>query len=217
MIILSGYNQINMQKSTGIILLFVCISMVMIAGCTSQPAPAAVTTTVATAMPTTTAPVQTTAPIAGVTTQAAPITTVATTAAPTVDPILHRWIRQYTQNGNTYAYEFKFYSGGIVNYRSGPSTMVSDNIKLLTPPTIEESGTWAKLENNIYLVKFLPGGIGSSGIIREYTLVPAHEEKDYPGVVIKEHIESTYETEAINKGQQRQADIMYYPERAKID
>lgn len=45
MIILSGYNQINMQKSTGIILLFVCIAVILVAGCTSQAAPPATVTT----------------------------------------------------------------------------------------------------------------------------------------------------------------------------
>jgi hypothetical protein len=50
MIKVSGFNQKNMQKRIGLILLFVCIATIIIAGCTSQPAPtpAAVTTTAAT-------------------------------------------------------------------------------------------------------------------------------------------------------------------------
>lgn len=36
MIILSGYNQRDMQKCTGIILIFVCIAVVIAAGCTSS-------------------------------------------------------------------------------------------------------------------------------------------------------------------------------------
>ncbi|MDP2797591.1 MAG: hypothetical protein Q8N94_08805, partial [Methanoregula sp.] len=181
---------------------------------TATPAP---TTAAVVVVTTTDVPVQTTTLASVVTTTAATITTIATTAAPTTDPILHRWIRQYTQNGNNYAYEFRFYPGGIVNYRTGPSTMVSSDIKLLTPPTLEASGTWSSLGNNKYLVQILPSGQSGAQLIREYTLVPAHEEKAYPGVVIKDHIESSYETEAINKGIQKQTDEMYYPERAKID
>ena len=40
MIKISGYNRKGMQKRIGLILLFVCIATIMIAGCTSQPAPA---------------------------------------------------------------------------------------------------------------------------------------------------------------------------------
>jgi hypothetical protein len=41
MIKVSGYNRRGMQKRIGLILLFVCIVTIMIAGCTSQPAPVA--------------------------------------------------------------------------------------------------------------------------------------------------------------------------------
>ena len=71
----------NMQKRTGLILLFVCIVTIMIAGCTSQPAGAAVSTAAATPAVTTAAPVHTSAPIQVVTTQA-PVTTAATIATP---------------------------------------------------------------------------------------------------------------------------------------
>ena len=213
-----------MQKRIGFFLIsLLCIAAILITGCTNSgsssapvttPAP---TMTAAVSITTTDAPVQTAVPVTLVTTKAVTITTTATTATSTTDPILHRWIRQYNQNGKIYAYEFKFYPGGIVNYRTGPSTMVSDNIKLITPPTSEASGTWSSLGNNKYLIQILPSGHSGAQIIREYTLVPAHEEKAYPGIVIKDHIESSYETEAINKGQQRQPDEMYYPEQAKID
>ena len=48
-----------MQKRIGLILLFVCIATIMIAGCTSQPAPAAVTTKAVTPAATIAAPVST--------------------------------------------------------------------------------------------------------------------------------------------------------------
>jgi hypothetical protein len=48
MIKVSGYNRKGMQKRIGLILLFVCIATIMIAGCTSQPAPAPVAAPVAT-------------------------------------------------------------------------------------------------------------------------------------------------------------------------
>ena len=59
MIMQYGHNQKNMQKRIGLILLFVCIATIMIAGCTSQPAPAAVTTTAVTPAATIAAPVST--------------------------------------------------------------------------------------------------------------------------------------------------------------
>lgn len=184
-------------------------------GCTSQTTPPVVTAapTTATAIATTTATAQTATPIPIITTSPATITT---TALPKTDPILHRWVRQYPDNkGIIVGYEFKFYPDGTVNYRYGSATMISDNIKI--DPQIEASGTWMPLGNNTYLVKFLPSGTSGAQLIREYTLVPAHEEKLYPGVVIREHIESSYETDAINTGQERGADEMYYPEKAKID
>ena len=61
-----------MQKSKGILLLFVCIAVILTVGCTSQATPAPITTPVATSVatpaPTTAVPVQTSAPVAIVTT-----------------------------------------------------------------------------------------------------------------------------------------------------
>jgi hypothetical protein len=130
------------------------------------------------------------------------------------DPIIHRYIRQYS--GLTTGYEFKFYPEGTVDYREGTIKEISGNFMIDTV-SLEASGTWTNLGNMVYLVKILPTGQSGAQIIRQYTLVPAHEEKDYPGVVITEHIESSYETNAINLGQQRSSNIMYYPERVKID
>jgi hypothetical protein len=55
MIKASAYNRKGMQKRIGLILLFVCIATIMIAGCTSQPAPASVAAPVATPAEITTA------------------------------------------------------------------------------------------------------------------------------------------------------------------
>jgi len=206
-----------MRKGILISLLVVCIVVIIVAGCTGtgsgpapvatpaiKPTPTTVSTTVSTPRPTTAAIITTM------------VTVITTTSAPAPEPILHRWVRQYQDNrGGIVGYEFKFYSEGSVNYKYGTATMVLSDIRIA--PTIEMSGTWAKLAENKYLVKFLPGGVGSSGIIREYTLVLAHEEEGYPGIVIKDHIESSYETDAINKGRNKMVDEMYYPERAKID
>ncbi|MGB8219231.1 MAG: hypothetical protein WCE46_02475 [Methanoregula sp.] len=54
-------------------------------------------------------------------------------------------------------------------------------------------------------------------MIRDYTIVPAHENKDYPGVVIATHIESSYELNELTAGQVLSSDVMYFPEQAKID
>jgi hypothetical protein len=143
---------------------------------------------------------------------------VITTTSPATDPILHRWIREFFTpiNGIKYGYEFKFYPGGVVNYREGATEQVSSNYRI-TKPTAEASGTWTALGDNKYLVKILPTGQTGAQLIREYTLVPAHEVKEYPGVVIPEHIESSYETEAIGKAHVQAYGEIYYPERAKID
>jgi hypothetical protein len=221
MIKVPEYKQRYMKKSTGTILLFICIAAILIAGCTSQPAPAAVTTTAATPAPTTTAPVQTPVPIAETTTQDPVVTSatpaiivVVTTAYPTTDPILHRWVREIFQtvNGVKVGYEFKFYPDGTVGYKYGPTEEVSSNLRILTPDA--SLGTWTKLEDNKYLVK-VPLGDGS--IMREYTLVPAHENPGYKGITIPTHIESIYETDAIGKAHVQSYGEMYYPEQAKID
>ena len=199
-----------MKKSFITLVVFLIILSVSITGCTS-PAPSA-----SPATPPATTPVS--QPAAQITTTAAPIqtiTTTATTAAPTTDPILHRWVRQYSDNqGKPVGYEFMFYPEGTATYRYGTTTMISSNIMIV--PQIEASGTWTKLSENKYLVKFLPTAMSGAQIVREYTLVPAHEETGYPGVVIKDHIESSFERDAIKIGQERSGE-MYYPERAKID
>jgi len=200
------------------ILAILVIGMVLISGCTNTGS----TIPVATATPqivyvtVLVTPTPTTEPVPRETGLSTTFTTeIPTTIAP--DPILHRWVRQYIHkvNGTTIGYEFKFYSDGSVNYKEGTATMVSDNIMIT--PVIEASGTWAKVGENKYLVKILPTAVSGAQLLREYTLVPAHEEVGYPGIVIRDHIESSFETDAINKGESRGADEMYYPELAKID
>ena len=212
----------DMQKKGGLFLFsVVCIALILVMGCTSSgsnPAGTTPTSTTAAVVITTitAAPVQTSNPVALVTTQATIITPI-TTTAPTTDPILHRYVRVYIDklNGQDVGYEFKFYPEGSVNYKYGTAKMVSDNIKI--DSLSEMSGTWTKLGDKKYLIKILPTGTSGAQIIREYTLVPEYIDPKYPGVTIREHIESSYETESINKGQAKRADEMYYPERAKID
>jgi hypothetical protein len=205
-----------MKKIIGISLFLVFIAVILVTGCTNSGTSPAPVSTVPTAIITTmVTSVQTTAPTPVVTSLSTTVATaIPTTIAP--DPILHRWIRQYPMGGTLNGYEFTFYPGGILNYREGPISMISDNIKI-EHATIAASGTWTKVGDNKYVVQFLPTGVSGAQIIREYTLVPAHEAKEYPGVVINDHIESSYETSAINQGQQRMSNEMYYPERAKID
>jgi hypothetical protein len=143
-------------------------------------------------------------------------TTLPITTAGTADPILHRWVRKYifTVNGQESAYEFRFYSNGTVNYKIGSARMVFGNIEIITPFS-EASGTWTKIEDNKYRVEILP--TSGARIYRVYTRVPAYNDPNYPGVIIPEHLESSYETDDIRQGQVPGADEMYYPERAKID
>jgi hypothetical protein len=213
-----------MQKIKVLFLIsLICIAAILVTGCTnsgSNPAPVTTPTSITlatTPILTTAAPVQQT-PAPAITTVAAPITTAATPAATTADPILHRWVREISIpiNGEKYGYEFKFYPGGTVNYRYGKTEMISSNLRIKTP-TIEASGTWTNLGDNKYLVKFLPTAESGAQLLREYTLVPAHEVKEYPGVVIPTHIESSYETDAIGKAHVQSYGEMYYPELAKID
>jgi hypothetical protein len=143
------------------------------------------------------------------------VTTPAMTPAP--DPIEHRYIRQYSdpQSHQWVGYEFRFYPGGTLRYRDGLPKMESKNI-IIDKVNHEGSGTWEAIGNNKYLVKYLPAGVSGAPLIVEYTLVPDHEEKDYPGMLIREHIESTDETNAIKAGEEHTG-VMYYPERAEID
>lgn len=210
-----------MKKVIGISLFLVCIAVILVTGCTNSGTSPAPVSTVPTAIITTmVTSVQTTAPTPVVTS----LSTTVTTAIPTTigtDPILHRWIRQYrsttgSPTGFT-GYEFTFFPGGIVQYRFGYTTMISDNIRI-DKSQLEGSGTWTKTGDNKYVIQILPTGTTGAQIVREYTLVPAHEATGYPGIIIKEHLESLYETqEAIAQNWQKGTDEMFYPERAKSD
>jgi hypothetical protein len=142
-----------------------------------------------------------------------PITTIAT---PAPDPILHRWIRIISGTNPASGYELKFYPGGTVVFNQGTIKEVSSNIMISTT-TLSASGTWTALGDNKYLVKINPVGNDGAPYVWEYTWVPAHEEPEYPGVVIAEHIESQDERDAIPKGRQPMRDEMFFPERAKVD
>jgi hypothetical protein len=135
---------------------------------------------------------------------------------PTIDPILHRWIRQFWNNGTKYGYEFRFFGDGTVSYKYGITTTSSGNIKILDPVLVA-SGTWTGLGDSKYVVKILPVGVSGAPIVREYTLVPAHQDPLYPGIIVKDHIESSYETDSIDKRTTRSEEIYFFPERAKID
>ncbi|MGB7807166.1 hypothetical protein [Methanoregula sp.] len=154
--------------------------------------------------------------------QVTPVPSLATSGIPAADPILHRWIRQYgdpTAPQST-GYEFKFYPDGTVDYREGTTKEVSSNIIIDTTYNFsEETGTWTSLGNMTYLVKVLPTGQSGAQIIREYTLVPAHQNPDFPGITVPAQIESSYETNLIgaNTNEQPNANLMYYPEQAEID
>lgn len=205
-------------KSSKILLLTItCIALILVAGCTSSaPSTGTVTTPMATAITAaaTATPATTAAPSPLVTT-ALPVTP-ATTAA-TADPILHRWVRIVSGTDPLKGYEWKFYPDGTAAYNYGSTKMTSSNIVILMPVDMSASGTWSKIGENKYLVKVLPTGETGAQIIREYTLVPSHEDPAYPGITIRGHIESSFETDQINKGQARRYDEMYYPEKAKID
>jgi hypothetical protein len=134
------------------------------------------------------------------------------------DPILHRWIRQYRDKntGWLYGYEYRFYPGGTLNYREGYTKMVSSNI-MIDNVTFMASGTWTAIGSNKYIVSYLPIGGTGAQVIHEYTLVPAHEDPSYPGVVFPSHIESEFEKNQINILLPATLERMYYPEQAKKD
>jgi hypothetical protein len=161
-------------------------------------------------------PVQTTAP--------APAPTIIATPVPTSvlenkssDPILHRWVRQYqvSPSPEYVGYEFIFYSDGSVVYNSGEASMISSNIKIKS--TFQASGTWTNVGNGKYIVKVNPVLVGGAPIIREYTRVVTYEDPRYPGKIINEHLESSYEREAFEKNPYQRGDNMPWLERAKID
>ncbi len=229
------------MKQINFFLIFICIIVILSSGCTSTsnnvptvtPVVPATTImpmpTITPVVPATTIMPVTTAPNVTSTTQAAAVVTTpvpavnASFGVNTTDPILHRWIREYgsTTSSDSTGYEFKFYPEGTVDYLSGDTRMVSGNIFIdLTQPYVEYSGTWTNIGNATYLVKLLPDGLSGVTILREYTLVPAHVDPDYPGITIPAQIQSSYEMAFIGAGGSREdphEDIMYYPEQALID
>ena len=84
-------------------------------------------------------------------------------------------------------HELKFYPGGTVDYRIGFITTISDNI-IITNIVSEASGTWVPLGDMSYYIKVLPTAQGGAQIIRQFKLVPAHEDPRYPGIVLPEQI-----------------------------
>jgi hypothetical protein len=214
-----------MKIKNVIVLILLIIGLLLVSACTNTSnsgSPPTVATLTQKAETITTVPIstiqtsepQTTAII--ITTIATMITqspTVATTTAMT-DPILHRYIRSRGGSG----YEFRFYSNGVLNYRSGTTKLVKDEYFIDTV-TNQASGTWTNLGNNKYLVQYLPVGVSGATIVREYTLVPARQDPQYPGITIAEHIESSFEKENLNPGEYVQLNQIYryYPERGKTD
>jgi hypothetical protein len=113
-------------------------------------------------------------------------------------------------------YEFKFYPDGTVNYREGLTNEVSGNLVIQTVTGVG-SGTWSPLGSMTYFIKILPTAQSGVQVIRQYTLVMAHENPKFPGVTIPEHIESSYEMDQINIARVPEPTTMDYPELAKID
>ncbi len=221
-IIVSEHNRRDMRKSF-FFLIVACIVTVLVTGCTSTSSNPATITTVTTPALVTTAvtivPTSQVTPVPTLSTTA--VTTVVTTAPPT-DPILHRWIWQYGDPtaAQSTGYEFKFYPDGSVDYREGTTKQMSSNIVIdTTYPYSEETGTWTPVGNMTYLIKILPTGQTGAQIIRQYTLVPAHQDPRFPGITVPAQIVSSYETDLIgaNMNEQPNADLMYYPEQAEID
>jgi len=203
-----------MKLKTFLLLIILLVGVILMAGCTgTAPVPSITPTPQIIYVTVMVTPAMTSAPAAATTT--APVS-VSTAAAP--DPILHRFIRQYTDTstGRMVGYEFKFYPDGTVNYREGLTNEVSGNIVIQTVIG-EGSGTWSPLGSMTYLIKILSTAQSGAQVIRQYTLVMAHENPKFPGVTIPEHIESSYETDQINLGQQPDPNSMEYPELAKID
>jgi hypothetical protein len=196
-------------------LALITLAVLLAAGCTGPTGPSGASTTV----PTTSAPVVSappTTPAAGTpeTTVTASYTRLTTTTAtPAPDPILHRWVREYptfTSDMPWAAYDFVFLSGGSVTYTYGVPIKSGSNIRIVTKQKM--SGTWEKIGDNTYRV-VLPATSTSSQIYRVYTRVPASTDKD-TGTTVNEHLESSYETGSLPTGRDRQANEMYYPERA---
>jgi len=196
-------------------LALLAIAVLLAAGCTDSSGPSGGSTAVSTTtVPTTSAPVTTPALSTPETTITASFTpTLTTTAAPTSDPILNRWVREYptfTSDMPWAAYDFVFLSSGSVTYTYGVPIKSGSNIRIVSQQKM--SGTWEKIGDNTYRV-VLPATSTSTQIYRVYTRVPASTDKD-TGETINEHIVSSYETDSLPTGRDKQANEMYYPERA---
>ena len=208
-----------MRHAADILLTFFCIGALLIAGCvgTGTPNKASVPTPPSTpsVLSTTVATIQTTESTVSTITTSPPTIPSNPTPSAVKDPILHRYFKINTA---PLGYEITFYPNGVVNYRVGSLKMVSsdytiDNIDWTA------SGTWTSLGNNKYMIQILPAGQTGAQIIREYTLIPAHSDPQFPGLTIAEHIESSYESNTLNKAEHMLIDQMYkyYPQRAKND
>jgi len=216
MIKASEYDQKDMQKaSVSLFLLSFCIVLILTGGCTNQGTNTLSSTTLPTTlttMPTATPTVAVPASTVSVVTTAVPATTAAA-----ADPILHRWIRRISGTSSARGYELKFYPGGTVVYNYGLIKEVSSNMMIDSPADIQATGTWTNLGDNKYLVKVNPTNVAGAPYVWEYTYVAEHGDPNYPGLVIKEHIENTQERDAVPKGREPMRDEMFFPERAKID
>ncbi|WP_321508595.1 hypothetical protein [uncultured Methanoregula sp.] len=170
--------------ATGLVILLFCV--ILFTGCTGKettplpavtPAPQVVYVTV------TVTPAVTASPAA---TTVVPVATV-TNATPAADPVIHRYIYQYMTANGPMGHELKFYPGGTVDYRIGYTTTITDNI-IITKIVSEASGTWIPLGKMVYYIKVLPTAEGGAQIIRQFTLVPAHEDPRYPGITLPEKL-----------------------------
>ncbi|WP_292370295.1 hypothetical protein [Methanoregula sp. UBA64] len=197
-------------------LAILAITVLLAAGCTGSSGPSGASTTVpTTSAPAVSAPVTTPAMTNPETTVTASYTRlITTTATPAPDPILHRWVREYptfTTDMPWAAYDFVFLSGGSVTYTFGVPIKSGSNIRIVSQQKM--SGTWEKIGNNTYRV-VIPATSTSSQIYRVYTRVPATVEAKTGVVTVNEHLESSYETGSLPTGRDKQANEMYYPERA---
>jgi len=208
-----------MRGAADILLTLLCIGALLIAGCvgtgTSNMASVPTPTSNPPVLSSTVAAIQTTESIVSSITTSPP--TIPSTQTPSADndPILHRYFKINTPPSG---YEITFYPNEVVNYRVGSFKMVSGDY---TMDNVEwtASGTWTSLGNNKYMIQILPAGQTGAQVIREYTLIPAYSDPKFPGLTIAEHIESSYESNALNKGEYVQKDQMYryYPQRAIND
>jgi hypothetical protein len=183
-------------------LIIVLASLIFLAGCTGTipgptvtPTPQVIYVTVTV---TPTAPVTPAVTFAAIKPTAPDV--LVTTPAPAADPILHRYMFTYPNSqgflGNEVVMgrELRFYpggtlyeTGGTVDYRIGYVGEVSGNTAIVKIVS-EASGTWIPMGNNTYYIKILPTELGGAQLIRHFTLVPAHVNPSYPGIVYPEQI-----------------------------